>query len=53
MQAAKYWRNNKLRYRLLGMKQPKNQDMAVLRRQKKSGQKHKEQLQPQPLSPVR
>ena len=27
MQAVKYWRSNKLRYRLLGMKRPKNQDM--------------------------
>lgn len=31
MQVAKYWRNNKLRYRLLGMKRQKHPDRVVLR----------------------
>ena len=44
MQAAKYWRNNKLRYRLLGMKRPKNRDRAVLRPGRKPTPNYEEQL---------
>ena len=44
MQAAKYWRNNKLRYRLLGMKRDKNREQAVLRPERKPVPNHAEQL---------
>lgn len=45
MQAAKYWRNNKLRYRLLGMKRHKNREQAVLRPGRKLASNHEEPLQ--------
>ena len=54
MQAVKYWRSNKLRYRLLGMKRPKNQDMnqdmAVPRPTKKSTPNREDRLQRAPAA---
>jgi len=47
MQVAKYWRNNKLRYRLLGMKQHKDQPRAVLRPASKSVPNREERLRPE------
>ena len=50
MQAVKYWRSNKLRYRLLGMKRPKNQDMAAPRPTKNSTPNRQDRLQRAPAA---
>ncbi len=50
MQAVKYWRSSKLRYRLLGMKRPKNQDMTAPRPTKKSTPNREDHIQRAPAA---